>query len=100
MVSMAISFWRLEAAAALVSQLLKFEMKTDSAFGAPGRTPRELARSGSWALTPNRRPSSRRASTKEQGKYWHDTYTPPSRGVARGGAKDPTDDPAELDVLF
>jgi hypothetical protein len=45
-----ISFWRLEAAAALVSQLLKFEMKTDSAFGAPGRTPRELARSGSWAL--------------------------------------------------
>jgi hypothetical protein len=28
------------------------------------------------------------------------TYTPPSRGVARGGAKDPTDDPAELDVLF
>jgi hypothetical protein len=28
--------------------------------------------------------------------YWHDTYTPPSRGVARGGAKDPTDDPAEL----
>ena len=54
-----ISFWRLEAAAALVSQLLKFEMKTDSAFGAPGRTPRELARSGSWALTPNRRPSRR-----------------------------------------
>jgi hypothetical protein len=46
------------------------------------------------------RPSSRRASTKEQGKYWHDTYTPPSRGVARGGAKDPTDGPAELDVLF
>jgi hypothetical protein len=44
---------------------------------------------------PNRRPSSRRASTKEQGKY-----TPPSRGVARGVAKDPTDDPAELDVLF
>ena len=38
--------------------------------------------------------------TKEQGKYWHDTYTPPSRGVARGGAKDPKDDPAELDVLF
>ena len=41
-----------------------------------------------------------RASTKEQGKYWHGTYTPPRRGVARGGAKDPTDDPAELDVLF
>jgi hypothetical protein len=39
-------------------------------------------------LTPNRRPSSCRASTKEQGRYWHDTYTPPSRGVARGGAKD------------
>jgi hypothetical protein len=37
---------------------------------------------------------------KEQGKYWHNTYTPPSRGVARGGAKDPTDDPAELGVLF
>jgi hypothetical protein len=29
-----------------------------------------------------------------------DTYRPPSRGVARGGAKDPTGDPAELDVLF
>jgi hypothetical protein len=29
-----------------------------------------------------------------------DTYTPPSRGVARGGVKDQTDDPAELDVLF
>jgi hypothetical protein len=58
------------------------------------------------ALTPNRRPSSRRASTKEQeleqGKYWHDTYTPPSRGVARGASKDPTDDPApaELDVIL
>jgi hypothetical protein len=25
---------------------------------------------------------------------------PPSRGVARGCAKDPTDNPAELDVLF
>jgi hypothetical protein len=30
----------------------------------------------------------------------HHTHTPPSRGVARGGAKDPTGDPAELDVLF
>jgi hypothetical protein len=30
----------------------------------------------------------------------HTVYTPPSRGVARGGAKDSTDDPAELDVLF
>jgi hypothetical protein len=39
------------------------------------------------------------AAAKEA-KYWHDTYTPPSRGVARGGAKDPTDDPAELYVLF
>jgi hypothetical protein len=27
-------------------------------------------------------------------------HTAHSRGVARGGAKDPTDDPAELDVLF
>jgi hypothetical protein len=51
-------------------------------------------------LTPNRRPSSRRASTKEQGKYWHDTAAQPSRGMTQGGAKDPTDDPAELDVLF
>jgi hypothetical protein len=52
-------------------------------------------------LTPNRRLGARRASTKEQGKYWHDTAAPPSRGVARGGgAKDPTDDPAELHVLF
>jgi hypothetical protein len=51
--------------------------------------------SGRGALTPNRRPSSRRASTKEQGKHWHDTVAPPSRGVARvRGAKDPTDDPA------
>jgi hypothetical protein len=64
-----------QLSAVFMSQLLKFEMKTGSSFGAPGRTPRELARSGSWALTPNRRPSSRRASTKEQGKYWHDTYT-------------------------
>jgi hypothetical protein len=30
----------------------------------------------------------------------HDTAAPPSRGVARGGAKDPTDDPAELHGLF
>jgi hypothetical protein len=52
--------------------------------GAPGGTPRELARSGRGALTPNRRPSSRRASTKEQGGYWHDTAAPPSRGVAGG----------------
>jgi hypothetical protein len=29
-----------------------------------------------------------------------DTAAPPSRGVARGVAKDPTDDAAELDVLF
>jgi hypothetical protein len=28
------------------------------------------------------------------------TTRPPSRGVARGGAKDPTGDPAELHVLF
>jgi hypothetical protein len=36
-----------------------------------------------------------------RGRYWHDTAAPPSRGVARWGAKDPTDDPAELhDVLF
>jgi hypothetical protein len=28
------------------------------------------------------------------------THRPASRGVVRGGAKDPTDDPAELDVLF
>jgi hypothetical protein len=65
-----------------------------------GGAPRELARSGRGTLTPNRRPSSSRASTKEQGEYGHDTYTHPSRGVVRGGAKDPTDDPAELDVLF
>jgi hypothetical protein len=66
-------------------------------------------------LTHNRRPSSRRASTKAQGKreegrgkYWDDTehgvtrkHSPAvGRGVARGCAKDPTDDPAELDVLF
>jgi hypothetical protein len=50
----------------------------------PGRTPRELARSGRGALTPNRRPGARRASAKEQGKYWHDTAAPPSRGMARG----------------
>jgi hypothetical protein len=52
-------------------------------------------------LTPKRRWGARRASAKEQGKYWHDTTTPPSHSrVARGGAKDPTDDPAELYVLF
>jgi hypothetical protein len=50
-------------------------------------------------LTPNRRAGARGASTKEQGKYWHDTAAPPSRGVARGRAKDPTNDPAELHVL-
>jgi hypothetical protein len=73
--------------------------EADSVLGAPGRaTPRELARSGRGAhLPPNRRAGARGASTKEQGKYWHDTAAPPSRGVARGGAKDPTDDPAELD---
>jgi hypothetical protein len=37
---------------------------------------------------------------REGAGHWHDTHTPSSRGVARGGAKDPTDDPAELDVLF
>jgi hypothetical protein len=53
-----------------------------------GGTPRELARSGSGALTPDRRPSSRRASTKEQGRYWHDTYIPPwSQGCS---ARPPT----------
>jgi hypothetical protein len=41
-----------------------------------------------------------KGASAQQGRYWHDTYTPPSRGVARGCAKDPTDDPAELDVLF
>jgi hypothetical protein len=62
---------------------------------------RELARSGRGALTPQPKAElAQRASTKEQGKYWHGTAAPPSRGVARGGAKDPTDDPAELDVLF
>jgi hypothetical protein len=65
---------------ALVSQLLEIcGLRLNwSAANRPerqargGRTPRELARSGSWTLTPNRRPSSRRASTKEQEKHWHD----------------------------
>jgi hypothetical protein len=70
----------------------KKPMKRTAWFGvrgparAPGRTPRELARSGRGALTPNRKPGSRRAGTKEQGKYWHVTAAPPSRGVARGAA--------------
>jgi hypothetical protein len=54
-------------------------------------------------LTPKRRPGARRASEKEQGKYWHDTAAPPAQpwgGPGGGGTKDPTDDPAELDVLF
>jgi hypothetical protein len=37
---------------------------------------------------------------EEQGKYWHDTHTPPSRGVTGGVFKDPRDDPAEFVVLF
>jgi hypothetical protein len=66
----------------------------------PGGTPRELARSGSGALTfdPQSKAELAQGEYKEQGKYWHDTYIQPGRGVARRGAEDPTDDPAELGV--
>jgi hypothetical protein len=61
-------------------------------------------------LTPNRRLGARRVSTKDKGARevlarWHDTgrtRTARSRGGPGGvlSAKDPTDDPAELHMLF
>jgi hypothetical protein len=55
--------------------------------GAPGEgdsTGASAEREGG-ALIPNRRAGARGASKKEQGRYWHDTAAPPSRGVVRGG---------------
>jgi hypothetical protein len=71
----------------------------------PGGTPRELARSGSGALTfdPQSKAELAQGEYKEQGKYWHDTYTQPGRGVARGGVlrTQRTTQPSwMLDVLF
>jgi hypothetical protein len=68
----------------------------------PGGTPRELARSGRGALTPNRR-SRARAGRVQSSKGSTGTTRPhrPAAGWPGGGAKDPTDDPAELQhVLF
>jgi hypothetical protein len=54
---------------------------------------------GHWPPTEGRRAGARGAITKYKGARevqarQNDTAAPPSRGVARGGAKDPTDGPA------
>jgi hypothetical protein len=52
-------------------------------------------------LNPNRRAGARGASKKVRGRYcWHDKAAPPSCGVARGDAKGPMDDQAELQLFF
>jgi hypothetical protein len=53
---------------------------------SPGEDSTGACAEREWGFDPQSKAElAQGASTKEQGKYWHDTYTPPSRGVARGG---------------
>jgi hypothetical protein len=106
--------WRLElyseprkANCGLLQVLLR--TATGERAPAPGRTPRETGASAERDRGFDLQPQPK--GELAQGGYkgtrevlarptTQDTAAPPSRGVARGGVKDPTDDPAELDVLF
>jgi hypothetical protein len=80
-------------AAALVSHERQSRMKTDSAFGAPGRTPRELARSAERELSFDPQSKAELAQGEYKGArevLARHVHTAQPWGGPGGGAKDPT----------